>query len=104
MKCPRCGLAELNSGECPICHALVRKNPIEVLKARIKISPKKIWDMNWSFYEDTKPFMILFAAIVLISAVGSLIESANFLVTGLVLWFAVMVTYDIYRKRKGTAK
>lgn len=101
MKCPRCGLAELNRGECPICHMLVKRNLIEILKARIKLSPKKIWNINWSFYEQTKPFMILVAAVVLIAIIPLLIESANFLVVGYVLWFTAMVFYDIYRKRKG---
>lgn len=112
MKCPRCGLADLNSGECPICHYEAKPRFLNFPNLRKRLEGhwerdhalRKLWQMNLDFYAQTKAFVLLIAIVVFIAVMVLLIEAANFLVSVFAAWFALMAINDFHRMRKAAKR
>lgn len=104
MKCPRCGLAELNSSECPICHFEVKSKSICRLREKLEGHWNKdhalraLWQFNLDIYARTKGIMLMISVFVIIAFLTLIIETVgNLLVAGFGAWFALMAIYDFYK-------
>lgn len=113
MKCPRCGLAELNHEHCVVCKLEMDSDAVEQLKltgikrALNRIVPKKfaasthaLWDMNLRIYLHLKIIMFVIALMTIGYVVGYLLNTQNPIFTILFVWFAVMACYEWFKSHK----
>ena len=103
MKCPRCGLAELNDGHCIVCGATVEPSRIRHLRLkfwRLSFAPstRKLWNMNLYFYFHAKIVMFAIALMTIGAVIAFLLETVNPVLTAFMIYFFAMATYEFYKQ------
>lgn len=110
MKCPRCAMAELNGGHCPICHLEVKRkftvNLQQRIKARIGTIPSKLWEKNWNAYQQMKPMLLMLSVLMLVVMISALMIVGTYFIVPIFVWLMLMAGYDVHtlRKEKGAQK
>ena len=110
MKCPRCGLAELNDGHCIVCGVTVEPRRIHRLRLKLRRlsfapSTRALWELNLTVYHRTKMIMLMFAVLVFVTIMTLVLESVGrYFVGALAAWFALMAFYDFYKTHEAKKK